>query len=298
MVFLDVVDRHQHGAALAGDEAPGFDNDAGLRELLVEGFEQRRQQLLELAGVELALVLVVLDAQAATDIDHGHVQVVAPGQAAVQPKDVLGVVVYRLGVEDLGAVIDVDALDLQVRQGGVVAEVGHCGVFFDTEVGRPPAHLPRRAGGGEVRVDADCHRRHAVQFARQGREFTQFGLGLDDDGKHPDFQGSPMFFGLLVRAEENDVLGIDAGLEGNFQFAQRTHFGVTAIRADQFHQGQVRVDLQCIEDVHAVRQCIAQLVETAAQHGFIVEVGRCPERRFCLEDQFLGKLHLLLPSFL
>ncbi|MNN32315.1 hypothetical protein D3C81_1460360 [compost metagenome] len=142
VVFLDIVDRDQQGTALAGNEAPRLKDDARTRELLMEIIEQRRKQLFELGGIELCFVFVVLDTQAATHIDHAHVQFMAFRQGAEQAENVRGVIVDRLRIEDLGAVIDVNSLDPDVGQRQVLGKVGHCGVFLDTEVSRPPAHLP------------------------------------------------------------------------------------------------------------------------------------------------------------
>ncbi|MNJ60825.1 hypothetical protein D3C77_565840 [compost metagenome] len=77
--------------------------------------EQRYQQVFELSGIKLGFVLVVLDPQATTDIDHAHVQLMTPRQGTKQAEDVRSVVIHRLGVEDLGAVVNVDTLDLNIR---------------------------------------------------------------------------------------------------------------------------------------------------------------------------------------
>ncbi|MNH16879.1 hypothetical protein D3C72_1874110 [compost metagenome] len=43
VVVLDIVDGHQQRAALAGNETPGLEDNAGAREFLVEVIEQWHQ---------------------------------------------------------------------------------------------------------------------------------------------------------------------------------------------------------------------------------------------------------------
>ncbi|MNE30279.1 hypothetical protein D3C80_1237850 [compost metagenome] len=157
-----------------------------------------------------------------------------------------------------------DAFDPDVGQRQVVAEVGHGSVFFDTEMRGSSPHLPWRARGGKIGVDPNGDRCVTAQLARQDRQLAQFALRLDHDGEHPHFQRPTMFFRLFVGAQQNDVLGRNTSFQGNFQLRQRTDLGIATVRADQFDQRQVRVDLQRIEDVHTLGQRIAQLVETAA----------------------------------
>ena len=127
--------------------------------------------------------------------------------------------------------------------------------------------------GGHVGIDAQGHRRAALQVGGDGVDQLQFRLALDVEGKDALAQGVLDFRPGFADAGERAALGFAAGLEDAEKLARRDDVEAGAFAGEEIEDGEVAVGLDGVADevVHAVERRV-EAAEMVADRPRAVDV--------------------------
>ena len=241
LVVLQVLQAGQQQPGIAHQRATELEGHA--RQPVGTPLRQAVEQRLHQRFRRGRRLVVVADAQTAAQVqmpdgDALGFQLIHQGQHPIQRRQ------ERRALGDLRADVAVDAVDLQVGQGGRLTIGCQRLTVRDAELVflQPGGNVGVR-GGVHVRVDAQRHGGTLAHLAGNLVDALQLGQRLHVEAGDVGCQGLADLVARLAHAREHDLARVAAGCDDPRQLAARHHVEAGPQLGKQSQDGQVGIGL-------------------------------------------------------
>jgi len=178
----------------------------------------------------------------------------------------------QLRIQIVGNRMEVEALQLKMRQRlGQPNRFGSIG-FVDAELRRAPRHNQRRFGERSAQVYAQQHRGHLAETTGDQRDAAQLMHALRMDQHNAKLQRLRDFVILFAGSPENNRL-VCGYLADFADFSDRRRFKAIDDRRQTFQIFPGRIRLHRVKQPAPFRQAVRACLRPTAQFPLIVQKG-------------------------